>query len=203
MVSMAEVYEAAGRALIEKQHVRFAQIWNEEVILSNFKMVWLSPFPRKVIRQTVGTILAFYCWEDLCLRPCMLPLRHCQRGPSKVWMWFQTSMRDCWHDFLSMSDLGKVQRTDLYMAFIDLTKAFDSIHRSALWKMLSKIGCPEKYIRTVWLLHDNMSTSALIDAESTKSFEVKTGVKQGCVVDPSRFSSQLCCTWVWRNKLVV
>lgn len=151
-------------------------------------MLWLSPFSRKVIRQTVGTILAFYCWEDLCLRPCMLPPHHCQRGPSRVSMWFQTSTRDCWHDFLSMSDSGKVQRTDLYMAFIDLTKAFDSIHRPALWEVLSKIRCPEKYIRTVWLLRDSMSTSLLIDAESTKNFEVKTGFKQGCIVAPALIS---------------
>ena len=185
MVSMAEVYEAAGRALIEKQHVRFAQIWNEEVILSNFKMVWLSPFPRKVIRQTVGTILAFYCWEDLASLPAASsPL---PKGPSRVSLWFQTSTRDCWHDFLSLTDSGKVQRTDLYMVFIGLTKAFDSIHRPAVWKLLSKIRCPEKYIRTGWLLHD-MSTSVLIDGESTKSFEVKTGFKQGCVVAPALIS---------------
>ena len=28
--------------------------------------------------------------------------------------------------FISMTDSGKVKRTDLYMAFIDVTKAFDS-----------------------------------------------------------------------------
>lgn len=34
----------------------------------------------------------------------------------------------------------------------------------------------------VRLLHDNMSASILIDGVSTESFEVKIGVKQGCVI---------------------
>jgi len=82
----------------------------------------------------------------------------------------------------------KCREQTFIMAFIDLTKAFDSIHRPALWKVLSKIRCPEKYIRTVWLLHGNMSALVLIDGESTKSFEIKTGVKQGCVVAPTHLN---------------
>ena len=65
------------------------------------------------------------------------------------------------------------QHRDLYMVFIDLVKVFDSVDRPALWEILPKIGCPEKYIKIVWLLHDNMSASVLIDGEATESFEVK------------------------------
>jgi len=36
------------------------------------------------------------------------------------------------------------QHWDLYMVFIDLTKAFDSVDRKGLWQVLRKIGCPEK-----------------------------------------------------------
>jgi len=30
----------------------------------------------------------------------------------------------------------------LYAVFVNLTKAFDTVSRSALWMMLRKIGCP-------------------------------------------------------------
>ncbi len=33
------------------------------------------------------------------------------------------------------------QRQPLYMAFIDLTKAFDMVDRQALWSILSMYGC--------------------------------------------------------------
>ena len=38
-----------------------------------------------------------------------------------------------------------------------------------------------------------MFASVLIDGESTKSFEVKTGVKQGCVVAPTHLNFHLSC----------
>jgi len=34
------------------------------------------------------------------------------------------------------------QQRELYAVFIDLTKAFDSVDRSALWEVLLRIGCP-------------------------------------------------------------
>jgi hypothetical protein len=34
------------------------------------------------------------------------------------------------------------QKQDLFMVFVDLTKAFDSVGREGLWKLLEKAGCP-------------------------------------------------------------
>ena len=31
---------------------------------------------------------------------------------------------------------------DLYMTFVDLTKAFDTVSREGLWKIMAKFGCP-------------------------------------------------------------
>ena len=41
------------------------------------------------------------------------------------------------------------QRCDLYTTFVDLTKAFDTVGRDGLWKILAKYGCPEKFISIV------------------------------------------------------
>lgn len=71
------------------------------------------------------------------------------------------------------------------MAFIDLTKVFDSVNRQALWLVLAKTGCPDKYI----LLHDNMLATVLSGGEKESvPFKVHTGVKQGCVIAPTLFS---------------
>lgn len=75
------------------------------------------------------------------------------------------------------------------MAFIDLSKAFDSVNHQALWLVLTKIGCPEKYLRVLRLLHDNMSATVLSGSgDETEPFRVDTGVKQGCVIAPTLFS---------------
>ena len=33
------------------------------------------------------------------------------------------------------------QHRDLYMTFVDLTKAFDTVSREGLWNVISKFGC--------------------------------------------------------------
>ena len=42
------------------------------------------------------------------------------------------------------------QNHDLYTVFVDLTKAFDSVSREGLWKLLLKAGCP---LRVVTISH--------------------------------------------------
>ena len=34
----------------------------------------------------------------------------------------------------------------LFVAFIDLTKAFDTVSREGLWKILARLGCPPKFL---------------------------------------------------------
>ena len=48
------------------------------------------------------------------------------------------------------------QQLDLYYCIIDLTKAFDTVNREALWKILVKLGCPEKFIGLIRSLHNDM-----------------------------------------------
>ena len=38
------------------------------------------------------------------------------------------------------------QNVDLYMTFVDLTKAFDTVSRDGLWKIMAKFGCSPRYI---------------------------------------------------------
>ena len=35
------------------------------------------------------------------------------------------------------------------MTFVDLTKAFDTVSREGLWKIMSKFGCPDRFVKIV------------------------------------------------------
>ena len=41
------------------------------------------------------------------------------------------------------------QNMDLYMTFVDLIKAFDTVSREGLWKIMVKFGYPTKFIAMV------------------------------------------------------
>ena len=38
------------------------------------------------------------------------------------------------------------QHVDLFWTYVDLTKAFDTVSREGLWKIMAKYGCPRKLI---------------------------------------------------------
>ena len=84
------------------------------------------------------------------------------------------------------------QNQELFTAFIDLTKAFDSINHEALWKILSRFGCPANFITILRLLHDKMTATILFNGTETGPFTIRTGVKQGCVIAPTLFTVYLC-----------
>ena len=57
------------------------------------------------------------------------------------------------------------QRKDPFQMFIDLTKAFDTVNREALWLILRKLGCPEKLIFILKLFHYNMKTTLNVEGK--------------------------------------
>ncbi|VDL97456.1 unnamed protein product [Schistocephalus solidus] len=79
-------------------------------------------------------------------------------------------------------------RTHLYTAFVDLTKAFDTVNRDGLWKIKQKFGCPERFTQMVRQLHDGMTARVTDNGTVSEAFAVTNGVKQGCVPAPTLLS---------------
>ena len=87
------------------------------------------------------------------------------------------------------------QDVDLYITFVELTKAFDTVSRDGIWKIMTKFGCPPRFITMVRHFHDGMQ--ARMQNEFSGPFEVTNGVKQGCVLAPTLFSMMfLPCSWM-------
>ena len=79
------------------------------------------------------------------------------------------------------------QRQPLFIAFIDLTKAFDLVSRDDLFKILAKIGCPPRLLSIIRSFHDNMKGTVVFDGTTSDFFSIQSGVKQGCVLAPTLF----------------
>ena len=80
------------------------------------------------------------------------------------------------------------QNMDLYMVFVDLTKAFDSVGREGLWKILKKAGCPPRITEIIRSFHEGMVGRVIGDSQVSEPFTVRNGTKQGCVMAPLLFS---------------
>ena len=87
-----------------------------------------------------------------------------------------------------LQEKGREQRRPLFIAFIDLTKAFDLVSRRGLFNLLEKIGCPPKLLSVISSFHNNMKGTVNYDGATSEPFDIHSGVKQGCVLAPTLFS---------------
>ena len=70
------------------------------------------------------------------------------------------------------------QNVTLNMTFVDLTKAFHTVSRKGLWKIMATFYCPAKFIAMVRQFHDGVLVRVQNYGEFSDPFPVTNGVKQ-------------------------
>ena len=65
--------------------------------------------------------------------------------------------------------------TKIFMLFIDLQKAYDSVPRQALWRALENYGVPEAMMQMIRSLHDGMKAEVTVDGQVAPEFGVLNG----------------------------
>ena len=180
----AKIFMAAGPETLNTFHNILTGIWNEEIMPNDFhdeinitlfknngKKANCENYHGISLMSIVGKILA---WVILnCLISSVseesTPESQCGFRPG-------CSIVDMVFSLRQVQNKCIEQHIDLYAVFIDLTKAFDTVNREALWFILTKHGCPKKSIHIIWLFCDGMIVLIL------------SIVKQGCVLAPVLFN---------------
>ena len=70
------------------------------------------------------------------------------------------------------------------MAFVDLTRAFDTVNQDLLWNIQCKFGYHLTFIAILQQFHTGMCAQVVMAGSNSSSFPVEVGVKQGCVLAP-------------------
>ena len=76
----------------------------------------------------------------------------------------------------------------LYLAFMDLTKAFDTVPRKLLYKKLRKAGIRGKILRVIQNLYSNNRAKVRIGNYESEYFSINSGVMQGSKLGPILFN---------------
>ena len=88
-----------------------------------------------------------------------------------------------------LQELARKKDTPLYLCFIDLTKAYDSVDRTLLWDVLARFGVPPRMLAVIRQFHDGIQACVrLDDGECSDKFDVGQGLRQGCVLAPLLFN---------------
>ena len=161
----AEIYKAGGPPVAEKLTELFHVMWRKEATPQEFKDATIMHlFKRKGNPQVcdnhrgisllsiAGKILARVLLNRLnehLEQSGLLPESQCgfRKNRGTIDMIF-TARR--------LQEKCQEQNVNIYMTCVDLTKAFDTVSREGLWKIMAKFGCPAKFIAMVRQFHDGM-----------------------------------------------
>ena len=108
---------------------------------SNYRGPSLVAHAGKVLLKIVANRLG-----DFCEEAGILPEEQCGFRP-------QRSTTDTMFVVRSLQELGRTSNTSLEIYFIDLAKAYDSVGRVLLWKVLARFGVPPRMIKVIRMFH--------------------------------------------------
>lgn len=79
-------------------------------------------------------------------------------------------------------------REKVYLAFLDIEKAYDRVNRGILWELLEHLGFGSKAVNILKSLYQNTRAKFSLGNIETDWVESKKGVRQGCILSPLLFS---------------
>ena len=110
----------------------------------NYRGISLVAHAGKVLLKIVATRLSAYCEARN-----LLPEEQCGFRPHR-------STTDMMFAIQRLQELGRKARAPLFLCFIDLQKAYDSVDRTLLWQVLARFGTPPQMIEVIRQFHDGM-----------------------------------------------
>ena len=173
-------------------------VWEERQVPQEWVDAILIPIPKKgnlhscdnwrgiSLLEVMGKVVARMIQNRLqVLAEMELPESQCgfRKGRGCVDMIF--SIRQ-------LTEKAVEHRAKQYLIFVDLTKAYDSVPREALWVALGKLGVPNQLIDIIRSFHDNMKAKLRLDGELLEEIEVENGLQQGCSMAPTLFNLYAC-----------
>ena len=78
-------------------------------------------------------------------------------------------------------------KKDLWMAFVDLEKAFDRVPREVVWRALRYLGVDEWIVSVIKAMYEDALTKVRMNGRESRAFNVKVRVHQGSVLSPLLF----------------
>ena len=88
--------------------------------------------------------------------------------------------------------IGK--QKDVYVCFIDYSKAFDTVKHEPLIELLQSLDIDPQDVKLLANLYWNQQVVVRHNGEISESISIKQGVRQGCVASPHLFDPHISYT---------
>jgi retron-type reverse transcriptase len=92
------------------------------------------------------------------------------------------------HIFTLRSVMGKIEKNKkIYLAFLDIKAAFDSVPQKYLWEALEKKEVPDQLIKAIQHVYYEVKGVVRLNGHLSKEFNTGKGIKQGASLSPLHF----------------
>lgn len=85
-------------------------------------------------------------------------------------------------------EFSRKSKLPLFVAFLDLTKAYDSVEWSVVWDALGQFGIDIRFIRLLRNIYQGSFCKISLGQLLTEAVEISRGVRQGCIGSPLLFA---------------
>jgi hypothetical protein len=192
-----ELFKADPHTAAQALYPLFKAVWEEEDLPLEWRKGTIIQVPKK------GNLSDCNNWRGITLLSipskilCSIIVQRVAPALDRVLRKEQAGFRKgrgCTEQIFTLRNIleqsAEWQR-QVYIMFVDYEKAFDSLHRDSLWRILRAYGIPSKIINIIKQFYHHFHCSV---GKSDLTFEVKSGVRQGCVLSGLLFITAI--DWV-------
>ena len=191
----AEMLLEGGEILWGNLHALFQVCWEEEYIPEEWMEGIIVPLHKDgdeldmgnyrgiTLGSHIGKVFCSVLRERLCQVVDRVVIGEAQGG-------FRRNRQTVDHLFVvnGICQLRRGEGKKTWLAFLDLRKAYDSVWREGLWHRMEQYGTGNKFLRVCQELYSNVKARVRVGEVLSDSFEIRCGLRQGCVLSPCLFS---------------
>ena len=82
----------------------------------------------------------------------------------------------------NLMEKSREQHRATYIAFVNLSKAFECVDRELLWSVLKRCDCSPGFTELVKEVYEGMKVGVRCGGDLFELFKVSMKVEQGCVI---------------------
>ena len=189
----AELLKVNTQQTIEQLSIILNNIWQQETVPQEWQRGILIKIPKK------GDLSKCENWRGITLLSVTskiltrIMLERLKKSLDKVLRKNQAGFRarrSCTDHIVTLRNIIEQSQefnTKLYAVFIDFERAFDSLDRNLMWKILETYGIPNKFIKIIKSLYKGYAVHIEHNGKLSEPVEINTGVRQGCILSPTIF----------------
>lgn len=189
-----ELLKQGGEACKKALYRLILQVWRNEKMPNEWQQAVICPIYKKGKRTKCENYrgISLLCSAYKILARILLHrlLPYIEENLEEHQAGFRKGMSTTDQIFILRQVIEKTWEFDkkLYCLFIDFKKAYDSVNRESIWRIMEESGIPSKLIGLTRMCIEKTECKVRVEGRESECFTVETGVKQGDCISPSLFN---------------